>query len=251
MRLAQIDISKIRANPDNPRGIDVATEDDKLSYLKDSIKTFGVMVPIVVSQKGDHYLLIDGERRYVASRAVDLKKIPAFILDEEGAFNEQDILYRMFQIHHNREQWGAVQQCKALEGVFKKISALRAITGIQDERAKIQAIAERLSQETGIDNRTALNRVYFLRWPQKTKDELYARPTEGYWYLCEIEEKIIIPALVNYPEYFQKVQVDDVRSDLFEKLKSHAVAKATEVRRVASFFREAPASAVTVRPRTS
>jgi ParB family chromosome partitioning protein len=74
MRLCQLEISKIQPNPDNPRGIDIQTEDEKLSYLKDSIRQFGVMVPIVVSQHGDNYLLIDGERRYWASLAVSWTK---------------------------------------------------------------------------------------------------------------------------------------------------------------------------------
>lgn len=238
MRLSQIQISKIKPNPDNPRGIDIETEDDKLSYLKDSINQFGVMVPIVASQRGDEYLLIDGERRLIAAKAVGLRKLPAFILDEEGTLSDEDILFRMFQIHHNREQWGPVQQCKALESVYKRTIRHHKIVSISDERAKTQAIAEELVKATGIDERTALNRVYFLRWPKDTKQRLYSHPNEGYWYICEIEEKIIIPALVNYPEYFEKVPADDVRRDLFAKLEAHSVEKSTDVRRVAPFFRE-------------
>ena len=239
MRLAHIEISKIKPNPENPRGIDIETEDEKLSYLKDSISQFGVMVPIVLSQRGEEYLLIDGERRYVAARAVGLKRIPAFIVDEEGKYSNEDILFRMFQIHHNREQWGPIQQCKALENVYKRIAAQSKVASILDERARIQAITEGLVKATGIDERTALNRVYFLRWPKDTKQQLYERPNDGYWYICEIEEKIVIPALINYPEYFEKVPVDEVRKDLFAKLEAHSVDKSTDVRRVAPFFRDA------------
>lgn len=238
MRLTHIDISKITRNPNNPRGIDILTEDDKLSYLKDSIKQFGVMVPIVVSQRGDGYMLIDGERRYWASQAVGLTKIPAFVLDEEGSFSTKDILYRMFQIHHNREQWGPVQQCRALEELYARIEKRDAIRSIDDERARLKAIGEEIVKATGIEERTALTRAYFLRWPDKIRRRLYDNPRdEGYWYICEIEEKIIIPALTNYPEYFQKVPVGEVRTDLFEKLEKHSVEKSTDVRRVAPFFR--------------
>jgi ParB/RepB/Spo0J family partition protein len=240
MRLTQLDISKIVPNPDNPRGIDIQTEDEKLSYLKDSIKHFGVMVPIVVSQRGDSYQLIDGERRFWACRALGLKKLPAFVLDEEGALTDKDILFRMFQIHHNREQWGPVQQCHALEALYNTIARSQTIRSVKDERARLKAIAEELVKATGIEERTALTRVYFLRWPSDIKQRLYDHPgEEGYWYICEIEEKIIIPALVNYPEYFQKVPVEEVRKDLFEKLEKHSVEKSTDVRRVAPFFRAA------------
>jgi hypothetical protein len=198
------------------------------------------MVPIVVSQRGeDQYLLIDGERRFLACRALGIKKIPAFVLDEEGEFSSEDVLFRMFQIHHNREQWGPVQECRALEPVYGRIAGRQSIRSIVDERAKLKAITEELVKATGIEERTALNRAHFLRWPKKVKDRLYANPgEEGYWYICEIEEKIVIPAMTNYPEYFEKVPADEVRQDLFEKLEKHSLDKSTEVRRVAPFFRE-------------
>jgi hypothetical protein len=240
MRLTHIELAKIKRNLDNPRGINIQTQDDKLAYLKDSIKQFGVMVPIVVSQRGeDQYLLIDGERRFWACKALGIKKIPAFVLDEEGHYSSQDILFRMFQIHHNREQWEPVQQCKALEGVYGRIAGKPSIRSIVDEQARLKAIAEELVKATGIEERTALNRAYFLRWPEQVKRRLYANPEEeGYTYICEIEEKIIIPALTNYPEYFEKVPVDEVRQDLFEKMEKHSLERAIEVRRVAPFFRE-------------
>jgi len=88
-----------------------------------------------------------------------------------------------------------------------------------------------------MDERTALDRVKFLRWPKTIKSRLYNNPQEeGYWYICEIEEKIILPALVNYPEYFEKVDVNDVRGFLFKKL-DHSLTRSTDVRKVAPYFR--------------
>ena len=238
MRLAQIEVSKIDPNEGNPRGIDIPLDDPKLSYLKDSISTFGVLVPLVVAKRGERYVLIDGERRYWASKSVQLDKVPAYIVDEDGSLSDDELLYRMFQIHHNHEQWGPVQQCNALEAVYKRIARQSKIVNIKDARAKVKAIAEELVKKTGIEERTAANRAYFLLWPEDVKSKLYADPKEqGYWYICEIEEKIIIPALTNYPEYFEKVPVEEVRRDLFKKLEHHSAEKSTEVRRVAPFFR--------------
>ena len=240
MRLTHIPLSKLERNPDNPRGIDIQTQDDKLSYLKDSISKFGVLVPVVVSKRGDKYRLIDGERRYWACKALNLTDLPAFVIDERGELDDGAILYRMFQIHHNREQWGPVQQCRALEVVYKTVVKKSSVRSISDERAKLSAVAEELVNATGIEMRTALNRVHFLRWPMQVKQRLYDDPKEqGYWYICEIEEKIIVPAMTNYPEYFESVPVDEVRADLFEKLERHSVLTSTEVRRVAPFFRTA------------
>lgn len=239
MEFSNIQIDKIQPNEENPRGIDIQTDDPKLNYLKDSISHFGVMVPIVLSKRSDDkYLLIDGERRYWASKLLGLKRIPAYIVDQNGTLDSKGILFRMFQIHHNREQWGPVQQCKALEAVFLETMNRPEIKSIRDHKAQIKAIAEELVKATGIEERTAMNRVYFLLWPKQLKEHLYHHPQEeGYWYICEIEEKIIIPARANYPEYFSVVPVNEVRKALFEKLQNHAAEKSTDVRRVAPFLR--------------
>jgi ParB family chromosome partitioning protein len=239
MDLKHIPIEQIIPNRENPRGIDIETKDPKLGVLKDSISKFGVLVPIVVTPKGKDYLLIDGERRYYAAKATSQTKLPAYVISAQNgnALSDSEVLFRMFQIHHLREQWGPVQQCNALETSYRDIIREPDIRKISDPRAVSKAVAIRLADQTGIDERTALDRVKFLRWPRKIKQKLYDDPhEEGYWYICEIEEKIILPSLVNYPEYFAKVPVDDVREFLFAKL-DHSLTRSTDVRKVAPYFR--------------
>jgi hypothetical protein len=241
MKLKQISLSDVVPNKDNPRGINIATEDEKLSYLMDSIKQFGVMVPIVVTPRGGRYFLIDGERRYHAARAVGLDRIPAYVLETHDGrgLSDSELLFRMFQIHHLREQWGAVQQCHALEETYAHICKHPAIRKMHDDREKYNAVVSEMATVTGIDSRTAGDRVKFLRWPKRVKQRLYRNPDEdrgAYSYILEIEDKIILPALTNYPEYFEKVSVDDIREDLFSKLEG-SLAYAQEVRQVAPYFR--------------
>ena len=239
MKFDFIKIEKIEPNRNNPRRVNIPEEDPKLSYLKDSIGTFGVLVPVVVTPKGGRFLLVDGERRYHAAKAVGLQKLPAFILsDEDGkGISGKELLVRMFQIHHLREEWGPIQECAALEQEFQAIVQRPGVRQLTDEKAKVKAVAEELRAATGIEERTALDRIKFLRWPDSVKNPLYNAPDPaGYWYICEIEDKIIIPALCNYPEYFKHVDVDQVREDLFGKLEI-ALARSVEVRRVAPYFR--------------
>jgi ParB/RepB/Spo0J family partition protein len=234
MRVDYVKVSDIDPNPGNPRGIEIASQDTKLPLLIDSIRQFSVLVPIVVAPRDGRYFLVDGERRYTAAKALHLKEIPAFITDK--GMSDKDILYRMFQIHHNREPWGPIQQCRALEVVYSAIVSKKDIQSVEDERVKVQAIAEQLVTKTGIELRTALDRIKFLRWPKSVKEPLYHHPTDDYWYICEIEDKIIIPAMRNYPEYFEKVEPDEVRVALYEKLKHHSVKTSTDVRRAAPIF---------------
>jgi len=246
MRFDHLPIRKIKPNPKNPRGINIRTQDRNLSYLKDSIDRFGVMVPIVVTPSNGSYLLIDGERRYHASKSLGLEKIPAYILEatDNASLSGQDLLFRMFQIHHLRDQWGPIQQCQALESTFARIMRRKDVQRLPTDREQFKRVVELLSELTGIDDRTASDRVKFLRWPEKIRSALYKDPDprpQGYSYILEIEDKIIIPAISNYPEYFSHVSPDDIRFDLFEKLET-ALSTAQDVRRVAPFFRVSPKS---------
>lgn len=165
--------------------------------------------------------------------------VPAYIITaKDGAeLGSDELLFRMFQIHHLREQWGPVQQCHALEGTYGRIIRRKSVKSISDLKASVKAITEELATATGIDQRTAWDRVKFLRWPEDVKNSMYSKPdAEGYWYICEIEEKIMLPALSNYPEYFDKVDADEVRRELFGKL-NRVLERSTDVRKVGPFFK--------------
>ncbi|MHC4521680.1 MAG: ParB/RepB/Spo0J family partition protein [Planctomycetota bacterium] len=209
MKLQNIETAKIDRNPQNPRGIDIVEEDEKLSLLVDSIAQFGILVPLVVTPKHGRYTLVDGERRYEAARRLALQRVPAYVTQK--GLTDKDVLLRMFHIHHNREQWGPVQECVALEDTYLKIARRRAIRNLPTEDEKTQAIAEELCRSAGIEFRTARDRVLFLRWPKDVKAQLYSQPTGAYHYIVEIENHLILPGLRNYPEYFEEVPVDDVR----------------------------------------
>lgn len=74
----ELDISLIEANPYQPRKMFDA---EKLQELSDSIKSHGLLQPIVVIQKENKYLLIAGERRLRASKLANFETIKAIIAD--------------------------------------------------------------------------------------------------------------------------------------------------------------------------
>ncbi len=82
----EILISHIERDPNQPR---VNFDQDKLSELSESIKTYGVLSPILVKagKEVGKYVLIAGERRYRASQLAGLTSIPVLIdksKDESG-----------------------------------------------------------------------------------------------------------------------------------------------------------------------
>jgi len=71
-----IPISKIKPNSYQPRS---NFSDSELQTLTDSIRSEGVLMPILLRPQGDGYELIAGERRWRASQAAGLSEIPAVI----------------------------------------------------------------------------------------------------------------------------------------------------------------------------
>lgn len=80
--IVELELEKIFPNPDQPRK---TFDEDKLIDLAESITEHGVLQPIIVTPRGDKYMIIAGERRFRASGRAGLKKIPALIreLDDE------------------------------------------------------------------------------------------------------------------------------------------------------------------------
>jgi ParB family chromosome partitioning protein len=74
--LREIPIGRVTANRFQPRSyFDEAT----LNSLAESIRTVGVLQPILVREDGDHFELIAGERRWRAAKRAGLATIPAVV----------------------------------------------------------------------------------------------------------------------------------------------------------------------------
>lgn len=74
--LATISIEEIRANEYQPRR---NFDETALGELAESIKTYGVLQPIVVRKVAGGYELVAGERRYRAAKLAGLSEIPAIV----------------------------------------------------------------------------------------------------------------------------------------------------------------------------
>jgi ParB family chromosome partitioning protein len=75
--VAEVEISKIEANPYQPR---TTFDEEKLEELATSIREIGLIQPITVRRTdGDKFQIITGERRFRAAQLAGLNRIPAFI----------------------------------------------------------------------------------------------------------------------------------------------------------------------------
>ena len=72
----KLKISLIEPNSSQPRK---KFDEEGLQELANSIKEFGILQPLLVQQKDDHYEIIAGERRWRAAKLAGLVEIPVLI----------------------------------------------------------------------------------------------------------------------------------------------------------------------------
>ena len=76
---AQLPVEKLIANPGQPRK---NFDEAELNELAESIKTYGIIQPIIAANAGDGtYIIIAGERRTRAARLAGLSTVPVIVRD--------------------------------------------------------------------------------------------------------------------------------------------------------------------------
>ena len=75
-QVTTVNITKVEPNRDQPRK---TFDEDKLIELSDSIKQHGIINPLIVQDRGDHFEIIGGERRWRAAKKAGLKEVPVII----------------------------------------------------------------------------------------------------------------------------------------------------------------------------
>lgn len=107
--IRKIRLSEIQPSSEQPR----TKFDETISALADSIKTEGLLQPIVVTKEGTHYKIIAGERRYRAAKLLGLEEIECRILRK----NAKDT-YRLAVIENlQRENLDPIDESRA----FRKL----------------------------------------------------------------------------------------------------------------------------------
>lgn len=155
-KLDQIPVERIRPNPENPR---LMFRQGELDELQESIRLYGVQVPIAVYKDGNHFVLIDGERRWRCASKLNRKTIPALIQDKPTPLQN---LLLMFNIHSLREQWDLLTIALKLPSV---IGLLRKERNYEPKESDISAA-------TGLSRGVIRRCKLLIELPQEYKDML-------------------------------------------------------------------------------
>jgi len=108
----EVDIQLLDTDPNQPRK---HFDSEKLEELAQSIRTHGVMQPLLVTQNGSRYTIIAGERRYRASRLAGLTTLPVIVKH----LTDNEILEMALIENIQREDLSAIEQADALKTLME------------------------------------------------------------------------------------------------------------------------------------
>ncbi len=105
-----IDINLIKSNEDQPRK---SFDDEKILELAESIKSNGIIQPLVLKKVDDEYIIVAGERRWRAAKSIGLKEVPAIVMN----LTEKQILEISLIENIQREDLNSIEEALA----YKKL----------------------------------------------------------------------------------------------------------------------------------
>jgi ParB/RepB/Spo0J family partition protein len=149
-RLLTVPISKVKPNPDNPRGsIDTTTE--PFQRFVATVRSKGVLQPLLVGPEDDNgeFTVIAGSRRYFGAVEAELAEVPVMSIDAEG----EELLLAAIE-NEQRENLTPMAQARQLRR-------------LQDELELTQVQA---AEAMGKSERWARNREILLRLPERTSE---------------------------------------------------------------------------------
>ncbi len=139
----EIEISKIKPNPDQPRR---HFDEEALAELAVSIKQLGVIQPIALRKvSDDEYIIIAGERRYRASQLAGLTAIPAYIRTLE----DESVMEMALIENIQREDLNSIEVALAYQNLLEKNNLTQ----------------EQLSERIGKKRTTIANYLRLLKLP--------------------------------------------------------------------------------------
>lgn len=129
-----VKITMVEPNGGQPRK---NFDEDSLMELAESIRQFGLLQPILVQDKNDHYEIIAGERRWRAAKLAGLKEIPVIIKE----LTDQEVVEISLIENIQRENLNPIEEAQAYKRLLTEFNLK------QDE------VAERVSKSrTAVTN---------------------------------------------------------------------------------------------------
>ncbi|MCX5811438.1 MAG: ParB/RepB/Spo0J family partition protein [Proteobacteria bacterium] len=160
-------------------GIDTTSESFKALML--SIKDKGVLEPVLVTQRDDRYLLLCGERRYLAAQKLGLETIPARVVN--AVTQKDEILAIQLTENLQREDLNPIDQAKGILAYIqakypdKGYNLDGVINELMNYNLKPEKVSETMTETVSViskiagkSTRTMLNVISLLKLVPKIQE---------------------------------------------------------------------------------
>lgn len=149
-KTTEIPIDMIKANKQQPRSI---FAEEQLIELRDSIKEFGILQPLILKKEASgNYMVIAGERRLRAAAMAGLDKVPAIIRDA----TEEEVGMIALVENIQRENLGYIEEARAYKYLMEKYGFSQL----------------ELSERLGKNQSTISNKIRILSLPDDIQEML-------------------------------------------------------------------------------
>ncbi|MCX7678965.1 MAG: ParB/RepB/Spo0J family partition protein [Spirochaetes bacterium] len=142
-RIIELDVNTISPNPDQPR---MHFNETELLELAESIKSVGLLQPILVRKTANGYSVIAGERRLRAAKLAGFSKIKAIVVD---AGEQENLTYALIE-NIQRTNLDPIEEAKAYRLLINRF------------KLKQHEVAEKV----GKDRATIANSLRLLSLPE-------------------------------------------------------------------------------------
>jgi ParB family chromosome partitioning protein len=148
----EVDVDQISPNEHQPRH---RMEDARLDELAQSIKSNGVIQPIVVRKMAEGYRIIAGERRWRAAQRAGLTRVPVVVRDVAAGHDAQ--LLEMALVENiQREDLNPIDQAAAYEKLNTDFNMTQ----------------EEIAAAVGKDRSSVANHMRLLKLPDEVRAEV-------------------------------------------------------------------------------
>lgn len=142
-------VGDILPNPFQPRQ---SFDAEKLQELADSIKSYGVVEPLIVRAKGKKYELVAGERRLRAAKLAGLENVPIVVREYDNGQMMEIALIENIQRHD--------------------LNAIEEAKGLRQLMTECKLTQEQVAQKVGRSRSAVTNILRLLNMPQEIQNYL-------------------------------------------------------------------------------
>jgi ParB family chromosome partitioning protein len=146
----EVSVDRIRPNPHQPRK---EFEESSLDELAASIKSHGLLQPVLVRSSGSGYELISGERRWRAAKKAGLRTLPAVV---RADVSDEDMLELALVENVQRQDLDAIERAHGFAQMMTQLGLTQ----------------EQVAEKVGLQRATVTNHIRLLELPAEIQQAI-------------------------------------------------------------------------------